>query len=199
MARNEHINPCVNPSEDYLVELLKSDGESAFTAIYNNYWKKLLCIAINKVKDIEEAEEIVQDVFVSLWERRHTIKLEGPLVRYLSIAVKYLVIKALAKKVRQKAYVNDRLRNRRLGDNTTQEWLGFEELRTQLEALTSRLPERCRLVYSLSRERGFSQKQIAEEMGITEKTVEAHLGKALKMIRKGLTYYFLLALLSTCI
>ena len=64
--------------------------------------------------------------------------------------------------------------------------LEFDELKSRLETLVSNLPEKCRLVYKLSREQGLSQKQIAREYGISEKTVEAHIGKALKALRTGL-------------
>lgn len=74
-------------------------------------------------------------------------------------------------------------------DDSTQEWLAFEELRAELAKYTQQLPEKCRLVFQLSREDGYSQKQIAEALQISEKTVEAHLGKAFKTLRSKLASF----------
>ena len=73
-----------------------------------------------------------------------------------------------------------------MSDNSTQDRLDFEDLQTRLEALVAGLPEKCQLVYRMSRENGHSQREIAGELNISEKTVEAHLGKALKLLRNGL-------------
>lgn len=172
-----------------LAALLRDNDEEAFTEIYNRYWKRLLTVAVNKTGSLEEAEEIVQDIFVSLWERRGRLELTTSLENYLAVSVKYRVIKAFAKKGREQKYLRHGLETADLADGATQEWLDFEELRAQLSTLVSRLPRKCRLVYRLSREAGYSQKQVAKEMGISEKTVEAHLGKALKLIRSGLHHF----------
>ncbi len=170
-----------------LVALMKAGEDEAFTAIYNRYWKKLLVVAANKTGgDIAEAEEIVQDLFVALWNRRDRLELTSSLDNYLAVAVKYRVIKTLARRDHQRRYAAHRQHTQGILDNATQEWLEFEELRRRLEVMVAALPEKCRLVYHLSREQGYSQKRIAEEVGISEKTVEAHLGKALKTLRNGL-------------
>jgi RNA polymerase sigma factor (sigma-70 family) len=70
--------------------------------------------------------------------------------------------------------------------------LEFEELQEQLSELVATLPEKCQLVFKLSRDAGYTHKEIASELGISEKTVEAHLGKALKVLRNGLNYLLVL-------
>lgn len=170
-----------------LTELMRDGEDAAFTEIYNRYWKKLFTIAINKTGDnIEEAEEIVQDIFVSLWSRRRQLKLTFSLEHYLAASVKYRVIKSFAKKDLHRRYTAHNQSAVSLSDNSTQDWLDFEELQLRLEELVTGLPEKCQLVYRMSREDGYSQKEIAGELSISEKTVEAHLGKALKLLRNGL-------------
>jgi RNA polymerase sigma-70 factor (ECF subfamily) len=71
-------------------------------------------------------------------------------------------------------------------DHSTENWLQFEQLKEQLARATAQLPEKCRMVFQLSREKGFSQKQIAGQLGISEKTVESHLSKALRVLRNSL-------------
>jgi RNA polymerase sigma-70 factor (family 1) len=175
-----------------LLCLMRSGQESGFTEIYNRYWKTLLVIAANKTGDLDDAEEIVQDIFVSLWRRKDELELTSSLKNYLAVSVKYRVIKSLAKQ-NLKSRFGDTYYD--VIDDSTQEWLNFDELVHRLSELVAALPEKCRLVYQLSRESGYSQKQIAEELGISEKTVEAHLGKALKTLRIGLNQFLFTALL----
>lgn len=176
-----------------LIVLLKQDDRSAFTEIYNRYWKKLFAVAGQKVFELEEAREIVQHIFISLWERRASLHIEGSLSAYLSVSVKYRIINSLDKHYIRKQYL-DNLPPVSEIDNSTQEWLEFEELKERLAALVADLPEKCRLVFTMSREQGLSQKEIARELDIAEKTVEAHLGKAIKTLKTGLKS-FLLSLL----
>jgi len=173
-----------------LTVLLQNGDEHAFTEIYNRYWDKLFAIAANKLKDLDEAEEIVQDIFVSLWKRREELGAIDTLSPYLAVSVKYRVIKYLDKQNNRQRYANQQ-QTAILADDSTQQWLEFEELRSRLAMFVADLPEKCRLVYRLSRESGFPQKRIAEELGISEKTVEAHLGKALKTLRARLSSFLL--------
>lgn len=178
-------------SDVQLLEMLRSDSKPAFAELYGRYWKKLFAVAANKTGSPEEAEEIVQDIFIILWQRRHSIIIETSLGAYLAVSVKYRVLKTLAKRHQHQKYADHSLNFLEASINSTEEWLEFEELRTRLEALVTNLPEKCRLVYRLSREEGFSQKEIANEFGISEKTVEAHIGKALRILRTGLTQLLL--------
>lgn len=173
-----------------LTALLQNGDEHAFTEIYNRYWDKLFAIAANKLKDLDEAEEIVQDIFVSLWKRREESGTIDTLSPYLAVSVKYRVIKYLDKQTNRQRYA-DQQQTTALADDSTQQWLEFVELRSRLAIFVADLPEKCRLVYRLSRESGFSQKRIADELGISEKTVEAHLGKALKTLRARLSSFLL--------
>ena len=178
-------------SDTELLDLLRSGDRTAFSEIYNRYWKRIFTVAVNKIGQLEEAEEIVQDIFVSMWNRRESIIITTTLNAYLSVSVKYRVIKILAKRNLYNKFTDYSLHILSPTDNSTQNWLEFEELKSQLETLVAQLPEKCRLVYKLSREEGMSQKQIAKEFDISEKTVEAHIGKALKHLRTGLGQFFL--------
>src|ERR1700712_841455 len=177
--------------DNELIILLSSNDMQAFTEIYNRYWKKLFSIAANKIHDLDDAEEIVQDIFVSLWKRRDKICSINTLSPYLAVSVKYRVIKLLDKQNNQQKYASYSKDHISIADCSTEQWLEFEELKDRLMKYVEELPEKCRLVYQLSREAGYSQKMIAGEMGISEKTVEAHLGKALKTLRARLSHFLL--------
>ncbi|HLU89689.1 MAG TPA: RNA polymerase sigma-70 factor [Cyclobacteriaceae bacterium] len=178
--------PLESRSDKELLGLLQSGNCFAFSEIYSRYWKKMFTVAANKTGNQEEAEELVQDIFVSLWERRESLEVTVSLNAYLAVSVKYQVIKILARRHLYRKYTRQNLDRGFDISNVTNEWLEFEELRERLESLVDNLPPKCRTIFKLSREQGLSQKQIAESCGISEKTVEAHLGKALKVLRSGL-------------
>jgi RNA polymerase sigma-70 factor (ECF subfamily) len=174
-----------------LIALLQKNDRHAFTEIYNRYWKKLFSVAANKIKDLSEAEEIVQDIFVSIWNRKDNLTVIDTLGSYLAVSVKYRVIKALDKRNNHQKYSDYAKGILSFTNNSTEEWVEFEELKSRLSELVAELPEKCQLVYKLSRESGLPQKKIAQEMGISVKTVEAHLSKALKMLRARLNQILL--------
>ncbi len=170
-------------SDVELVELLKADDNRAFEEIYYRYWKKLFTIASNKLKCNYEAEEVVQDIFTMFWKRRNEIEITATLSAYLAVSVKYSIIKKISKKKTHQKYTENVFYTKSHLDNSTQEWLEFDELKAELYKAVAALPEKCRIVYRLSREEGLSQKQIASKLDISEKTVEAHIGKAIKRLK----------------
>ncbi|SMC53583.1 RNA polymerase sigma-70 factor [Pedobacter nyackensis] len=182
------MGPYKNFTDVELVATLKTDDKTAFAEIYDRYWDKLFSIAGHKLDQLEDAEEVVQNIFISLWNRRATLNITSTLNSYLAVSVKYRVIKVLEKQYHQRKYA-DSLGKQQGLDDSTQEWLEFTELKAQLERLVRELPDKCQLVYRMSREDGFSQKEIAGKLDISEKTVEAHLGKAIKTIRAGLNTF----------
>ena len=176
--------------EKDLLYKLQSGSVTAFTTIYNQHWKKMFYLAGNKLQNLAEAEELVQDIFLDLWRRREELKITSCLSSYLSACVKYKVINALAKRNQQERYsLYTSHQPGLLADNTTEERLRLEELQHELMNETEKLPEKCKMVFRLSREQGYSQKQIATRMGISEKTVESHLAKALRTLRVGLSQF----------
>jgi RNA polymerase sigma-70 factor (ECF subfamily) len=175
--------------EKDLLYKLQSGSVTAFTTIYNQHWKKMFYLAGNKLQNLAEAEELVQDIFLDLWRRREELKITN-LSSYLSACVKYKVINALAKRNHQERYsLYTSHQPGLLADNTTEERLRLEELQHELMNETEKLPAKCKMVFRLSREQGYTQKQIATRMGISEKTVESHLSKALRTLRIGLSQF----------
>jgi RNA polymerase sigma-70 factor (ECF subfamily) len=171
--------------KDWLRQLQDGD-EDAFTKIYDCYWQPLFVVASHKTGNLAEAEEIVQDIFLDLWRRREELDITTGLSAYLSTCVKYKVLNVLAKRQQALRYSKYASHTLRPEDHSTEDWLQFEQLKAQLAEATAKLPEKCRMVFQLSREKGFSQKQIALHLGVSEKTVESHLTKALRVLRNSL-------------
>jgi len=170
--------------EQELISGLQRGSRAAITEIYRRYWNRLLAIAVNHLKDTDEAEDAVQSVFIKLWDKRDTLYITN-LSAYLATAVKYTVFSALRSK---KKFAD-------LGELTIEQQHDSQEnaeriyalfLQDYINGITEQLPEKCRLVFQLSRHEGMSNREISEELSIAEKTVEAHMSKALKVIRNSL-------------
>lgn len=171
-------------SDDQLILLLKQGDESAFTKIYTRYSRKLLAIAFNYCRDPDLAEEITQDIFMNLWERRQSIEIKS-LNAYLATAVRFSIFKHIyANKKRQElAQENYKIETTVLIEDK----IYAKFLDEYIQGIVDTLPEKCQLVFRYSRDMHLSNKEIAQEMDISEKTVESHMTKALKTIRKKLT------------
>lgn len=173
-------------SDGDLVLLLNNSDQRAMTEIFERYWQKLLAVALNRLDKLEEAEECVQDVFIRLWNLRVNLDIKYSLYTYLSAAVRYRVFDVLDMQHRRAGMTMlaiDKAAEIVSDANMPDAYLLEKELLEQIATITDRLPEKCRIVYRMSREDGQSNKQIANELEISEKTVEAHLTKATKRIR----------------
>ena len=167
-------------TDQELVALLRQGNHAAYTELFNRYWKKLLAIAYNHIRDKSYAEEMVQDVFVSLWNKREHIEVQQ-LDRYLATAVKFTVFNAYYRRQKRNADMISKMPYQDSYEIEDEILARF--LKEQIDEIVNTLPEKCRLVFQYSREGGLKNHEIAKEMGIAEKTVEAHLSKALKVIK----------------
>lgn len=171
-----------------LLPLLAQGDKNAFTEIYERYWDKLFYIAGKKVIDLGEADSLVQEVFLDLWHRRESLAIHTSLEHYLAVAMKYRVLKLLARQQKEAAYRFHQPAEPAASHNP-ETALQFEELKEKLEKLVHNLPQQCRIAYQL-RDEGLSQKEIAAHMNISEHTVERHLSRALKSIRANISRFF---------
>jgi len=176
-------------SDKQLLDLMTRDNKLAFNALYLRYWNKVLYLAVQKLKDMMEAENVVQDVFFSIWQRRNELEITGQIEHYLVVAVKYRVIKLLNKQRIQRLYEENTVLAFDLLDDSTQEYLAFDELKGRLEMAIIGLPEKSRLIYRLNQDEHMSYKQIAETLGTTEKAVDSHMVRTRKSLRASLANF----------
>jgi RNA polymerase sigma-70 factor (ECF subfamily) len=170
-------------TDEALIQLLQSDDEGALKEIFNRFNARLYQLAVGVLRDEDLAKDIVQEVFIDLWNRRHTSNIQT-LQNYLVKAIKFQALKQLR---------NGKLREHHLklvGNilfvNQTEESIRFEELDHSLKVALAQLPPRCKKVFELSRYENLSHKEIAGKLGITAKTVEVQIHKALILLRKRL-------------
>jgi len=176
--------------DEVLFDLLKVNNERAFAILYNRYWDKLLEVAYVKLKLQVDAEEVLQQLFIQIWDSRHDIFLKYTFRTYISAALKYSIYRKIAERKRQQFVSIEEEVNVDFADNSTQYMLDFTQVREEIETLVVQLPEKCQMVYRLSRETEMTTRQISEKMNISEKTVQGHLTKALKFIKSNLTILF---------
>jgi len=181
-------------SDNLLADRLRSGDKAAFTEIYNRHWEKLLAIAYNHLKDKSAAEEILQEVFVSLWDRRYEVYLDS-VPGYLATAVKFSIFKQISRRKRQKVLLESNYTIAAIDPDDEKIYALF--LQEYINGVVETLPEKCKLVFKYSREQHLSIPEIAGEMGIAEKTVEAHLTKALKTLRVALRSSGILLLIAS--
>lgn len=173
-------------SDDELARLLKKDNISAFEEIYNRYWSRLYNAARKRINHAEVCQEIIQDLFTSLWLGRKKLRIHATLAGYLLTAVRYKVFNHIEKEVVRRNYRESLPDEFHRIDNSTEETVLLNDLNQQLEEEITLLPEKCRRVFELSRKEQKTNKEIALELNISEKTVENHITKALRLLRAGL-------------
>ena len=174
-----------SPPDKIVSEIIAGD-KNAFEWAFRQYYASLLNLASGLLKDDGLAEEQVQEVFIRLWEIRHTLKEDLKLFPYLLTSVRNRCLNQIKRnQVEQKyiTYQQQHYRNEILNYEEDIE----EEVIKKVQHSIKQLPDKCREVFHLSRFEGLSHKQIAEKLEISTKTVENHITKAMKIIRKELT------------
>jgi RNA polymerase sigma-70 factor (family 1) len=164
-----------------LLELLSKSDQLAFTEIYNRFWQKLFAIAYNRIKETELAEDIVHDVFASLWANREKSKIDL-LENYLATATKYTVLDKITKKKRERNY-NNTLYTTPVIEFPIEASLHYKRILEFVKKEVDKLPERCKLIFKYSRNEEMPVKQIAKELNLSTKTVENQINKALKHLK----------------
>jgi RNA polymerase sigma-19 factor, ECF subfamily len=167
--------------DDDLLRWMQKGDEAAFKEIYERYWEKLVATGYAYTKSKESAEEIVNDVLLTLWHRRDAVQIQS-LSAYLGTAVKYSVFKAISREKRRRE-IRDGLRTAD-EHNEMEEKLDALFLKNFLEGVVEKLPEKARLVFKYSREQQLSVSEIADKMELSSKSVEYHMTKALKTIKE---------------
>lgn len=177
------IKVLLNDFDKQYVAAIKNGDKEAFAHVYEYYWKKLLAVSFRHTKDKEMAEEIVQDVFVSLWQRRKDLEIEH-LSNYLATAVKFATFKRLHRTRRQEMIREAILPKE--AQQLDEQAIDARFLQEYIDGVVEKLPERCKLVFQMSRNAQKSHQEIAKELQISEKAVEANITRALKVLRVNL-------------
>lgn len=176
-------------SDDALLLLMSSDDLEAFTQLYRRHWEDLFVTAAKVLRGKEEAADVVQDVFLSLWNRRQELNIEGSLTAYLQTSVRYKAIHYIEKNITRRDYLalfTDVAVNTLLPSAEIQ--LQLKEVQQAIHDTVDRMPPKMQEVYRLSRQEHLSHKEIADMLGISVETVKKHVQHALQLIKTTLGY-----------
>ncbi|TKG94970.1 RNA polymerase sigma-70 factor [Puteibacter caeruleilacunae] len=175
-----------NNSNDFrLIEQLREDNLEAFDKLFAQYARKLYGFAFRYLKSEADAEELVQDIFLKVWENRKGMLIETSFKSYLFKIAYNDILKFFRKKAYHQRYVREALA---ISDNhdLSSERIDYASALEEVNRVIELLPERRRLIFKKSRQEGKSSKEIAEQMNLSPGTVDNNISKALRFIRDNL-------------
>ena len=173
-------------SDQELVALLKTGNQAAFTEIYDRYWRIMYGHVYKMLLDEEEAKDIIQELFSSLWINSDRIPDQLNLSGYLYVMAKNKVLNLIRKNKFQTAYLNSLAKFINEACTATMDELNERDLATAIEREIQSLPPRMKQVFELSRKENLSYKEIAERLGISEETVKKQVHNSIKAIKHHL-------------
>lgn len=159
-----------------------------FEKIYHLYFKKIFGICYNKTRDKDLAQDMAQNIFLSLWKRKDSLVLKVPIEHYLVGSAKLEVMSYYRTKANRSEKFTQTPKVAEV-DNTTENQIIYNELENAINKAIDKLPKKGKKVFKLSREQGMTNKEIAEKLNISEKGVEYHISKSLSFLRKYLEAY----------
>lgn len=174
--------------DNELLSLVREDDFKAYESLYQRHWPRLFDAAYKRLGSRQKAEDILQDLFISLYKRRNEIDITVSLQSYLNQALKYKVLNEYRSNSVRTAFQKDFFFGS-VCKNDLAEIFETKELSEKIENALSQLPPKCRQAFILSRNADLSNKDIAEQMQISVSTVEKHIVKALKILRDSVKQY----------
>ncbi|HWZ03013.1 RNA polymerase sigma-70 factor (ECF subfamily) [Mucilaginibacter frigoritolerans] len=166
-----------------LIDLLKSGEHAAFIEIYERYWTVLYLHARKILRNEAEAEDVVQEIFSSLWLKKEDIVLKSSLSSYLYSAIRYRIFNQIEHKKVISDYLKSLQQFIKEGEFVTEELYREKELAELIEKEIQALPSKMRQIFELSRKQYLSYKEIAEELEISEHTVKSQVSNALRILK----------------
>jgi RNA polymerase sigma-70 factor (ECF subfamily) len=171
------------PNDQELVARLREGDADAYTQLFDRFQPLLYIYARKIIRDKDEAADVVQEVFLYLWDKRDRIEFEGPVLSYLYSAVRYKFFNLLDKKKVRQDYAESLQKFIQQGSPQTDHLLREREMTRIIEEQVGLLPPKLKLIYELSRKANMTTAQIAELTGVSEKTVQNQVSLALKQLK----------------
>ena len=173
----------VHITDKILIERIKQDDYSGFKHFFDRYYGRLCAYAQRIIPDKFAAEDVTQELFVKFWDQRHQIEIQGNVLGYLFRSLKNACLNYLRHEKSRKKTLENYLSSK---NETGQDFLEEMEFISLVEECIEELPERSRQVFKMSRIDGYKQKEIAEKLHISVKTIKNQIWKSLQYIRSCL-------------
>lgn len=178
----QEMPPIKNQTDEDLINGLRLGSEEAYLEIFNRYWLRLYNAACTKLQSHDEAEEVVQNLFIKIWNNRESLFITN-LQAYLFTALRRRILNHVKPKVSSEAYWEYCKKYLPNQERTTEEMVIFNELRSEIEIAVNQLPEKSRQVFRLNKLEGKSVSEIAIFLNLSERAIEYHLTKSTKALR----------------
>jgi RNA polymerase sigma-70 factor (ECF subfamily) len=169
-----------------LIALLKNDDREAFAEIYKRYWTVMYMHALKMLRDEDDARDIIQETFTSLWLKRECISSDANLAGYLFISTKNKVLDLVARKRVRLDYLDSLAAFAEANSNQTMERIEEKEIMEALEKEIAQLPLKMKQIFEMRVHRHLTYKEIADELDISDKTVKKQISNAIRIIRPKL-------------
>ena len=174
-----------NLTDESLVDLLKKDDPIAFEMIYRRYWRYLFGFVFQQLGSKEDTEEIVHDLMLSLWQNRQRSQIQN-LKIYFFVAARNLTNKFVKSRINLRRYREYQLLHEAFENSDSNEVYTINELSEIIEKVLQKMPEKTATIFRMSKMDEMPIKKIALQMDLTDKAVEYHITKSLKMLREHL-------------
>jgi RNA polymerase sigma-70 factor (family 1) len=181
-------------NEDILLKLLKAGDGAALEEIYSRYGETVFLTALQKVRSKEIAEELVQNLFVSLWTKKEQLNIQH-LESYLLSAIRYKVIDYIKSKIIHERYYQFAKEQSAVDENSSESRVLLQELTIAIDNAIKQLPVKTQEIFRLSRYENRSNKEIAQSMNLSEKAVQYHVTQSLKFMRAHLKDFIFMGVL----
>lgn len=181
-------------SEQEIIGAIREGNERIFEEIFRKYYQSLCNYANSILKEMDEAEEVVQNLFLSIWEKRSDLEISISLKSYLYRAVHNHCLNRIKHLKVREEYQQYAVNFYDASYESVSQTVMKNELETKIEEAIRKLPEQCRLIFRMSRFEELKYHEIAEQLELSPKTVENQIGKALKILRVELAEYLPLLL-----
>lgn len=173
-----------------LLEAIRHDDEKAFSELFKRYWRKVHAVAYSRVRSKEVTEEIVQDIFTSLWDKRASLSINH-LPSYLFTSVKYKALNYIESRLVYEKYWDYYKHYVPQQEDATESIVEYDELMEAIEEGMEHLPEKSKKVFRLNRLEGRSVPEIANILNLSEKAIQYHITQSVKKLRVHLKNYIL--------
>lgn len=170
-------------TDDELMHRIIAGHVKAFEILFHRYYEKLCRYAFKFVSQSQVAEEIVSGMFTQVWEKRNQLLITTSAKAYLYASVKNASLNYLKSQYNRQSFQSETKAHQHPAASSPADDVSFQELQAIIQQGIDTLPERCRIIFTLSRQAGLSYEEIATELGISKKTVKAQMGIALQKLR----------------
>lgn len=176
------MKPSSLHNDDNLMERLREGDEKAFIEIYEKFWYRIFLIAYQRLREKEVARELVQNLFLKIWEKRASLQIRN-IESYLFVSIRHTIIDHINTRLVVSHYHEYCSVFSALEEETTERMVAFDEVSDALEEGLNQLPEKSQQVFRLSRLNNWPIDKIARHLALSEKTVQYHLTRSLKFLR----------------